>query len=159
LVLTSRSGINSPEAKAFAEELAELGAGVTVAACDAADAGALSDVIANITRERPLRGVIHAAGVLDDGVLTGLTSEQFATVFAPKVEGAGHLHKMTQDRELYFFVLFSSIPGVIATPGQANYAAANTFLDALAHHRRAQGLPATSIAWGGWEGQGMAARL
>jgi|GEM_PF-170348 len=159
LVLTSRSGMHAPEAKAFADELAALGAAVTVAACDAADARALSGVIADITKERPLRGVIHAAGVLADGVLTELTAEQFGTVFAPKVDGAWHLHKLTQDLELDLFVLFSSISGVIGTPGQANYAAANAFLDALAHHRRAQGLPATSIAWGGWEGQGMAARL
>ena len=159
LVLTSRSGMNSPEAKTFVAELAELGAAVTVAACDAADAGALGNVITELTKARPLRGVVHAAGVLDDAVVTGLTPAQFGTVFAPKVDGAWHLHKLTQNLELDFFVLFSSIAGVIGTPGQANYAAANSFLDALAHHRRAQGLAATSIAWGGWEGQGMAARL
>jgi polyketide synthase 12 len=159
LVLTSRSGMNSPEAKDLVGELAELGAAVTVAACDAADAGALSDLIAGLAKERPLRGVIHAAGVLDDGVLTALTPAQLGTVFSPKVDGAWHLHNLTQDLELDFFVFFSSIAGVIGAPGQANYAAANSFLDALAHHRRAQGLPATSIAWGAWEGQGMAARL
>ncbi len=159
LVLTSRGGMNAPAAKAFVAELAELGAAVTVAACDAADARALSDLIADVTKRRPLRGVVHAAGVLDDGILTELTPARLGTVFSPKVDGAWHLHKLTQDLELDFFVLFSSISGVIGAPGQANYSSANTFLDALAHHRRAQGLPATSIAWGAWDGQGMAARL
>jgi amino acid adenylation domain-containing protein/thioester reductase-like protein len=159
LVLTSRRGMNSPDAKAFVAELAELGAAVTVSACDAADARALSNLIEGITKQRPLRGVVHAAGVLDDGILTELTPARLGTVFSPKVDGAWHLHKLTQDLELDFFVLFSSISGVIGAPGQANYSAANTFLDALAHHRRAQGLPATSIAWGAWGEQGMAARL
>lgn len=159
LVLTSRGGMKSPGAKAFVAELAELGAAVTMAACDAADARALSNLIADITRRRPLRGVVHAAGALDDGILTELTPARLGAVFSPKVDGAWHLHKLTQDLGLDFFVLFSSISGVIGAPGQANYSAANTFLDALAHHRRAQGLPATSIAWGAWDGQGMAARL
>ncbi|MBA3774198.1 MAG: amino acid adenylation domain-containing protein, partial [Ramlibacter sp.] len=159
LVLTSRSGLKSPEAGAFVAELAELGASATVVACDASDAKALAEVMKNFTPQRPLRGVVHTAGVLDDGVLTAMTPERMDTVFAPKVDGAWHLHKLTQDMELDFFVLFSSISGVTGTPGQGNYAAANAFLDALAHHRRAKGLPATSVAWGAWDGQGMATRL
>lgn len=159
LVLTSRSGLKAPEAQACVAELAELGATASVVACDAADANGLAEVMKAFTPERPLRGVVHAAGVLDDGILTAMTPERFDTVFSPKVDGAWHLHKLTQDLELDFFVLFSSISGVTGTPGQGNYAAANTFLDALAHHRRARGLPATSVAWGAWDGQGMATRL
>jgi polyketide synthase 12 len=159
LVLTSRSGLKSAEAKAFVSELAEHGATATVVACDAADPKALAEVMATFTPERPLRGVVHAAGVLDDGILTALNRERMDTVFSPKVDGAWHLHKLTQDMELDFFVMFSSISGAMGTPGQGNYAAANTFLDALAYHRRARGLPATAIAWGAWDGQGMAARL
>lgn len=159
LVLTSRSGLKAPEAQAFVAELAELGATATVVACDAADAKALADVVATFNPKRPLRGVVHTAGVLDDGVLTAMTPARMDTVFSPKVDGAWHLHKLTQDLELDFFVMFSSISGVTGTPGQGNYAAANAFLDALAYHRRARGLPATSVAWGAWDGQGMATKL
>ena len=159
LVLTSRSGMKSPDAQAFVAELAELGARATVVACDAADYQGLEQVVGEFNETRPLRGVVHAAGVLDDGMLSGLTPERLDTVFAPKVDGAWHLHQLTQDLPLDFFVLFSSISGVTGAPGQGNYAAANTFLDALAHHRRARGLAATSVAWGAWDGQGMAARL
>ncbi len=159
LVLTSRSGMKSPEAQACIDELAELGATATVVACDAADAKGLANVMAAFGPQRPLRGVVHAAGVLDDGILTALTPERLDSVFSPKVDGAWHLHKLTEDLELDFFVMFSSISGVTGTPGQGNYAAANVFLDALAHHRRARGLPATAVAWGAWDGQGMATRL
>jgi polyketide synthase 12 len=158
-VLTSRRGIETPDAKAFVAELAELGAAARIVACDAADSNALEAVMTTFTQERPLRGVVHAAGVLDDGILTALTPERLDAVMSPKVDGAWNLHNLTQDLELDFFVLFSSISGVTGAPGQGNYAAANTFLDALAHHRRFKGLPATSIAWGAWDGQGMAARL
>ncbi|WP_454674681.1 amino acid adenylation domain-containing protein [Achromobacter pestifer] len=159
LVLTSRSGMTSPDAESFVAELAELGARATVVACDAADYQGLESVVGEFSEARPLRGVVHAAGILDDGMLSGQTPERFDTVFAPKVDGAWHLHQLTQDLPLDFFVLFSSISGVTGAPGQGNYAAANTFLDALAHHRRAKGLAATSVAWGAWDGQGMASRL
>jgi polyketide synthase 12 len=159
LVLTSRRGLNTPGAEVFVDELAALGAKATVVACDSADLDSVKSVMTMFGEDRPLRGVIHAAGVLDDGALTALTPERLDTVFAPKLDGAWHLHQLTQDVELDFFVMFSSISGVMGTPGQGNYAAANTFLDALAHVRRAKGLPAASVAWGAWDGQGMAARL
>jgi thioesterase domain-containing protein/NADPH:quinone reductase-like Zn-dependent oxidoreductase/acyl carrier protein len=107
----------------------------------------------------PLAGIFHAAGVLDDGVLASQTPERFARVFAGKVAGAWHLHQLTEHAELDFFVLFASQSGLVGTPGQSSYASANTFLDALAHHRRAAGLAATSIDWGGWSGRGMAADI
>lgn len=133
LVLTSRRGLKTPEAEAFVTELAKLGTAATVVACDAADADSLQALMTAFTQERPLRGVVHAAGVLDDGVLRALTPERLHTVFSPKLDGAWNLHKLTQDFELDFFVLFSSIAGVVGSPGQGNYAAANAFLDALAH--------------------------
>ena len=105
----------------------------------------------------PLRGVIHAAGVLADGILTEMTLEQLDRAMAPKVQGAWNLHVATRDAPLDFFVLFSSVASVLGSPGQANYAAGNAYLDALAHARRAQGLPATAINWGPWAGSGMAA--
>ncbi|MFL6653180.1 MAG: thioester reductase domain-containing protein [Sulfurifustis sp.] len=157
-VLTSRRGLDAPDAKAIVAELAELGAKATVVACDATDAKGLEAVIATFTAERPLRGVIHAAGLIDDGMLTSFTPERFDAVLSPKVDGAWTLHKLTQDLELDFFVLFSSIAGVAGAPGQGNYAAANAFMDALAYHRRSRGLAGTSIAWGPWDA-GMAARL
>ncbi|WP_296358928.1 polyketide synthase [Ramlibacter sp.] len=159
LVLTSRRGMEAPEAQEIVAELADLGVRATVAACDAADAKSLQAVMNGFSAERPLRGVVHAAGVLDDGMLSGLTPERMDRVLAPKVDGGWNLHKMTQDMALDFFVLFSSISGVTGTPGQGNYAAANAFLDALAYHRRSRGLPATSIAWGAWDGAGMASKL
>ena len=106
----------------------------------------------------PLRGVIHAAGVLADGILTEMTLEQLDRAMAPKVRGAWNLHAATRDVPLDFFVLFSSVASVLGSPGQANYAAGNAYLDALAHASpRAQGLPATAINWGPWAGSGMAA--
>ncbi|MER7833796.1 amino acid adenylation domain-containing protein [Streptomyces sp. NPDC095602] len=159
LVLTSRRGPDSPGAQALVDELAGLGAEATVVACDAADRDDVAAVLALFGEERPLRGVVHAAGVLDDGALTALTPERFGAVLRPKVDGLWHLHELTADMDLDLFMMFSSIASVMGAPGQGNYAAANAFLDALAHLRRAKGLPATSVAFGPWEGDGMAAGL
>ncbi|OTA96033.1 hypothetical protein M434DRAFT_377008 [Hypoxylon sp. CO27-5] len=159
LVLMSRRGIESPGAKVLVDELALLGAKATVFAGNIADADSVKSMMAIFTSEKPLRGVIHTAGIVSDGVLSALTSERCEAVSRPKVNGAYYLHQFTRDMDLDFFVMFSSISGIMGTPGQGNYAAANTFLDALAQMRRAQGLPATSIAWGLWDGDGMGASL
>jgi polyketide synthase 12 len=159
LVLTSRRGMDTPGAAALVDELAALGAEATVVAGDSADRDSVESVLTMFGDTRPLRGVVHAAGVLDDGALTALTPDRLDKVYRPKLDGAWHLHELTQDIELDFFMTFSSIASVMGAPGQGNYAAANAFLDALAHLRRAKGLPATSVAFGPWEGEGMAAGL
>ncbi|MFF6954661.1 SDR family NAD(P)-dependent oxidoreductase [Streptomyces iakyrus] len=155
LLLVSRRGEAAESAPALREELTALGAEVTFAACDVADAEALAGTLALIPPEHPLTAVVHAAGVLDDATVSELTSDQLDTVLRPKADGAWHLHRLTADRPLAAFVLFSSFASVLGTPGQANYAAANSFLDALAQHRRARGLPAVSLAWGLWDQGGM----
>ncbi|MGH3542679.1 MAG: type I polyketide synthase, partial [Mycobacterium sp.] len=140
---------------AGAEELAaELGAGgaeVAVVACDAADRAALAKVISDIPVQHPLSAVIHAAGVLDDAVVTSLTPQRVDAVLRAKVDAAWNVHELTRDLGVSAFVLFSSMAGLVGSSGQANYAAANSFLDALAMHRRAHGLPAISLGWGLWD--------
>nr|BAP34739.1 type I polyketide synthase [Streptomyces sp. ML694-90F3] len=150
LLLLGRRGGDTPGAAALTAELSAAGASVTWAACDAADRDALAAVLGAVPADRPLRGVVHAAGVLDDGVVTALTAERLTAVLRPKVDAALHLDALTADAELTHFVLFSSAAGLLGAPGQGSYAAANAFLDALAERRRAAGRTATSLAWGLW---------
>ncbi|MEV6166560.1 type I polyketide synthase, partial [Streptomyces sp. NPDC052052] len=151
LTLAGRRGPDATGAAELHAELTGLGAQVTIAACDAADPHSLARLLDGIPAEHPLTAVVHAAGVLDDGVLDNLTPQQVDTVFRPKARAAWNLHRATEKLGPAAFVLFSSAAGTLGNPGQANYAAANVFMDALSHHRRARGLPATSLAWGLWE--------
>ncbi|WP_328348239.1 type I polyketide synthase [Micromonospora sp. NBC_00421] len=157
LLLASRRGPDAPGTADLVRELTDAGARVTVAVCDVADRAALAKLLAEVPADVPLTGVVHAAGVLDDGVLDGLTDDRLAVVLRPKVLGALHLHELTADLPLRAFVLFSAMVGQLGAAGQGSYAAANAYLDALAEQRHQQGLPATSIAWGPWVAGGMAA--
>ncbi|MFH8485215.1 type I polyketide synthase [Streptomyces longisporoflavus] len=157
LVLTSRRGLEAPGAGELRTELEEMGAKVTVTACDAADRDALARVIGDVPDDMPLTGVFHTAGVLDDGVLDGMSAERLATVFRAKVRSARLLDELTEELGLSAFVLFSSFAGLSGGAGQGSYAAANAALDGLVEARRARGLTAVSVAWGAWDGGGMAA--
>jgi polyketide synthase 7 len=151
VMLVSRSGERTDGAAELAAELRDAGASVSVLACDVGDRDALAGVLAQVPARYPLRGVFHAAGVLDDAVIGSLTPERIDAVLRSKVDGAWNLHELTQDLDLSAFVMFSSMAGIVGAPGQGNYAAANSYLDALAAYRRARGLPGLSVAWGMWE--------
>ncbi|MGO4463184.1 SDR family NAD(P)-dependent oxidoreductase, partial [Streptomyces sp. M-16] len=156
--LISRQGPHTPTAQQLHTELTNLGAHTTITACDTTDRQAVSELLASLPV--PLTAVIHAAGTLDDAVLTELTPDRVEEVLRPKVDAAVILDELTRDMDLSAFVLFSSAAATVGAPGQANYAAANAFLDALAQRRRSQGLPAVSMAWGLWaERSGMTDHL
>ncbi|MEU0940401.1 type I polyketide synthase [Embleya sp. NPDC005971] len=150
LLLVSRTGAGSARGVELAAELTALGAEVVLAGCDTADRAALSRLLAAIPAEAPLTAVVHAAGALDDGVLTELTGQRLDVALNPKMVAAWNLHELTGDLDLSAFVMFSSLSGLIGPAGQANYAAGNAYLDALAQYRRARGLPGVSLAWGMW---------
>ncbi|MFN0155857.1 MAG: SDR family NAD(P)-dependent oxidoreductase, partial [Gaiella sp.] len=159
LVLVGRSGAKGT-ASASVAELEKAGARVVVAAVDVADRDAIAGLLERVRAELPpLQGVMHAAAVLDDGVLQHQSRERLEKVFAPKVDGAWNLHTLTQRDPIDFFVLFSSWAALVGLPGQGTYIAANAFLDALAHHRRALGQPGLAIDWGAWASVGLAASM
>ncbi|MFJ1707691.1 type I polyketide synthase [Kitasatospora sp. NPDC088346] len=151
LLLLGRRGADTPGLPELVADLTAEGAEVTVAACDVTDRRRLAEVLTAVPERHPLRAVVHTAAALDDGVLESLTPQRLAGVLGPKLEGARLLHELTAGADLTAFVVFSSAAGVFGSPGQGSYAAANAGLDALMTHRRRQGLPARSLAWGLWE--------
>ncbi len=160
LLLASRRGPEAPGAEELVRELSELGAQAELAACDVADADQLAELIASVPPERPLRAVLHCAGLTDDGLVDSLDSGRLQKTMAPKAEAAWHLHQLTQEIEGCELILFSSVAGTLQSAGQGNYAAANAFLDALAGTRKAEGLHALSIGWGAWQSEStLTARL
>jgi len=160
LLLASRQGPAGSGIAELTRDLRALGADVTVTACDTADRDAVAALLAGVPAEHPLTAVVHVAGVLDDGVIDLMTPDRLDRVLRPKVDAAWHLHELTRDLNLSAFVLFSAAAGTLGSPGQGSYSAANVFLDALARHRRAQGLAGVSLVWGMWaEEGGMAGRL
>nr|BAO20200.1 putative type I polyketide synthase [Sphaerisporangium sp. SANK 60911] len=150
LLLTSRQGPNAPHAQQLHNELTNLGAHITIKAADATDPHTLTQLLADLPPDHPLTAVIHTAGTLADTTLTHLTPHHLTTTMHPKAHAAHTLHTHTQNHPLTHFILYSSLAGTLGSPGQANYAAANAYLDALAHHRHHHHQPATSIAWGLW---------
>ncbi|MFE5765949.1 type I polyketide synthase [Streptomyces sp. NPDC056492] len=150
LLLTSRRGPEAEGAAELAAELTALGAEVTVTACDVSDPAGITALLASVPAEHPLTGVVHAAGTGDNGLIATMDADRLDRVLAPKADAAWHLHQQTGHLDLALFTLISSAGGLTLAAGQANYAAANTFLDALATHRHAQGLPARSLAFGLW---------
>jgi acyl transferase domain-containing protein/acyl carrier protein len=150
VLLTSRRGMATPGAEEAVRSLEDLGADVTVKALDVTHGEGVKALIEEIPPERPLRGVIHAAGELDDGLPTTQTAERFERVMASKVLGASHLDAHTRSADLDFFVLLSSVAGTMGSAGQGAYAAANVYLDALASRRQAEGRPGQSLSWGIW---------
>nr|AZF85946.1 type I polyketide synthase [Catenulispora sp.] len=160
LLLASRRGLKSEDADQLLSDLTELGAAVTVAACDVADRDALAALLAAIPAEHPLTGVVHTAGVVDDGLLATLSAGQWDAVWRPKAEAVVALDELTRGRNLSTFIVFSSLAGTMGGAGQANYAAANSFIDAVVRRRRAEGEAGLSLAWGLWEpAAGMGSRL
>jgi NADPH:quinone reductase-like Zn-dependent oxidoreductase/acyl carrier protein len=151
IVLASRRGQTADGADELVADLTRAGATVRVVSCDVSDRAAAAELLAGLSERHPLSAVIHATGVLDDAVIASLTPERIDTVLRAKADAAWNLHELTRDLNLAAFVVFSSMAGVVGAPGQGNYAAANSFLDALAAHRRARGLPGLSVAWGLWE--------
>ena len=151
LLLASRRGTAAEGVAELVADLESAGAAVRVAACDVADRASLAAVLADMPPHQPLTAVVHAAGVLADGTVESLTAQSIDHVLRAKVGGAVNLHELTREHNLSAFVLFSALAGTLGTAGQANYAAANGFLDGLAAQRRASGLPGTSLCWGWWE--------
>ena len=158
LILTGRSGAVTAEAKRAVAELKHLGATIAVVKADVTDERQVKRLFEKIKSLAPLRGIFHTSMVLDDGLLLHLTPDRFSRVLAPKVAGAWNLHAASAGLSLDHFVLFSSVAALVGTPGQANYVAANCFLDSLAHHRRALGLAALSVNWGALSEVGFVAR-
>ncbi|MFN8488411.1 MAG: amino acid adenylation domain-containing protein [Caldilineaceae bacterium] len=159
LVLAARRGGASQEAQLFIQNLQTMGITVTVVTADVAEEAGVQAMLTACAQIGPLRGIIHAAGITDDGMIPNQTAARFAQVMASKVAGAWHLHQATQTLHLDFFICFSSDSSILGYASQTAYSAANAFLDTLAHHRQAQGLPGLTINWSAWGGVGMASRL